>query len=155
MHMRLPPLAIIALTGLLAACEPPPKTVKALRYSIVFAESALELTHGGGRWVEQIYFPDLKVGCTLVYEHRDLLAGKPAEPRLHAFPLDRPRNDLTGLENPKPSAIEEIEVPAEVAEEIRKLADLRKQWEDETWRLGQSVASAKLMKELPQENGPR
>ena len=44
---------------------------------------------------------------------------------------------------------------AEVAEGIRKLADLRKQWEDETWRLGQSVASAKLMKELPQENGPR
>jgi len=46
-------------------------------------------------------------------------------------------------------------VPAEVAEEIRKLAELTKRWEDGTWRLGASVAGSKLMKELPQEDVPR
>jgi len=144
------PFALLVPVGLLAACKPP-ETVKALRYSIVLAESGLELTHGGGRWVQEIYFPELKVACTLVHEHKDLLAAKGAEPRLCAFPADRPRNDLTGLHDAKPSAIEEIEVPKELAEEIRKLAELRKRWEDETWRLGQSIASGKLMKELPQE----
>jgi hypothetical protein len=145
-------LLLLSLLALAPACEPP-KTVKALRYTILYAESGLELTHGGGRWVQEIFFPDLKVACMLVPEHRDLLAGKAAEPRLHAFAADRPRNDLTGLHDAKPSAIEEIEVPAAVAEEVRKLAELRKRWEDETWRLGPSMVSSKLMKELSQEDG--
>jgi hypothetical protein len=151
----MPTLRILALAAIaLAGCDPP-KTAKGLRYAVVFAESGLELTHGGGRWVEEIYFPDLKVACVLVYEHKELLAGKPAEPRLYAFPADRPRNNLTGLDSREPSAIVEIEVPADVAEEIRKLAELRKRWEDETWRLGAAAASGKLMKELPHEGGPR
>lgn len=154
MSGRLRPLSIVATISLLAACEPP-ENVRALRYRVVFAESPLELTHGGGRWVEEIYIPDLKAACTLVHEHRDPLAGTGAEPRLYAFPADGPRNDLTGIGSPKPSAIEEIEIPADVAKEIRRLADLRKRWEEETWRLGQSIASAKLMKELPQGDGPR
>ncbi len=139
------------LLALMPACEPP-KTVKALRYAVVFAPSGSDLAHGGGQWVQEIFFPDLKVACMLVFDYRDLLSGKGAEPRLYAFATDRPRNDLTGLHDVKPSAIEEIEVPAAVAEEVKKLAELTKQWEAETWRLGQAVASAKLMKELPQED---
>lgn len=140
----------LLLLALAPACDPP-KTVKALRYSVVYSESGFDLVHGGGRWVQEIFFPDLKVACMLVFDWRDLLAAKGAEPRLYAFPADKPRNDLTGLHDAKPSAIEEIEVPAAVADEIRKLAELTKRWEEETWRLGQSVAAAKLMKELPQE----
>jgi hypothetical protein len=152
MSRLLPALALLALAP---ACDPP-KTVKALRYSIVYAESGLELSHGGGRWVQEIFFPDMKVACMLVYEYRELGAGKDAEPRLYAFPADEPRNHLTGIiGNPEPSAIEEIEVPAAVADEIRKLAELTKRQQDETWRLGQSVASEKLMKQLPQDDAPR
>ncbi|HEX5137099.1 MAG TPA: hypothetical protein VFY93_09015 [Planctomycetota bacterium] len=150
------PLVLVLLVpvAFVAACEPP-KTVKAQRYAIVYAESGCDLVHGGGRWVQEIYFPDLRIACMLVYQAKDLLAGKAAEPRLYAFPADHARNELTGIGNAKPSEIEEIEVPAEVAEEIRKLAELTRRWEDETWRLGASLAGAKLMKELPQEDAPR
>ncbi|MFI5402857.1 MAG: hypothetical protein ACHQ1G_07975 [Planctomycetota bacterium] len=148
MSRLLPALALLALAP---ACEPP-KTVKAQRYKVVFAESGCDLVHGGGRWVEEIFFPDLKVACMLVFDYRDLAAGKGAEPRLYAFPTERARNDMTGLHDAKPSVIEEIEVPAALAEEVRKLAELTRQWEGETWRLGGSVASAKLMKGLPQED---
>ncbi len=147
-------LALAASITVLAACEPP-RTVKALRYSIVYAESSLGLAHGEGQWVQEIFFPDLKVACMLVYEYRELMGGKGTEPRLYAFEADRLRNDLTGLHGAKPSAIEEIEVPVALAEEIRKLAELNTQRERETWRLGQEVAG-KLMKKLPQEgDGPR
>ena len=147
MPRLLPALLLVALAP---ACDPP-KTVKALRYSIVYVESGCDLAHGGGRWVQEIFFPDLKVTCMLVFEWREPGAGKGAEPRLYAFPAEKPRNDLTGLHEAKPSAIEEIEVPAEFAEEVRKLADLTKRWEGETWRLGQAVAATKLLKELPQD----
>lgn len=141
-------LILLAPVVFLPACDPP-KSVKGLRYAIVFAESGSDLVHGGGRWVQEIYFPDLKVACTLVYGTRDARE-MTVEPRLHAFPADGPRNDLTGLGNAKPSAIEEIEVPAELAEEIRKLAELASRAEAETWRLGEQVASRKLMHGLPQ-----
>jgi len=151
---KLPLFLALALGVTLAACEPP-KTVKAQRYSIVYAESGCDLIHGGGQWVQEVFFPDLKIACMLVYDSKDFLAGKAPQPRLYAFPSDHARNNLTGLHDAKPSAIEEIEVPVEVAEEIKKLAELTKRWEDETWRLGASVVAGKLMKELPREDAPR
>jgi hypothetical protein len=152
MSRLLPALALLALAP---ACDPP-KTVKAQRYWVVYAESGCDIVHGGGQRVQEIFFTDLKVACMLVFDDKDLLDGKGAEPRLYAFPADKPRNDLTGIgDDAKPSAIEEIEVPAPVAEEIRKLAEQTKRWEDETRRLGQSVALSSLMKELPQDDAPR
>jgi hypothetical protein len=124
-----------------------PATVKALRYTILWGESAMDLSHGGGSWVQEIYFPEKKVACVLTFQ---LQAGatKPT-PRLHAYPADGARNHLTGFNNAKPSAIEEVDVPAEVAREIFRFADLSMRQERETWRLGREVASRGLMTELP------
>ncbi|MHC4974508.1 MAG: hypothetical protein ACYTG3_19510 [Planctomycetota bacterium] len=131
---------------------PKPHRVKALRYTILWADSAMDLSHGGGRWVQEIYFPQEKVACTLVFQAPTILAK--AAPRLYAFPADRPRNDLTGLKNPRPSVIEEIEVPAEVAQEIFKLAELTRRQEREAWRMGKVVAARGLMRELPRAEDP-
>ncbi|MHC4137074.1 MAG: hypothetical protein ACYTDU_15560 [Planctomycetota bacterium] len=166
--MARPPKSWIALLAFLPAAfmagrlsfaqeESPPKkpeTVKALRYTILWAESALEITHGGGQWVHEIYFPERKVACVLTFQYPKLTdlskpGGGKRRPRLYAYPADRPRNDLTGFENAKPSAIEEVEVPTEVAQEIFRLAELSMRQERETWRLGREVAHRGLMKELP------
>lgn len=150
----------IALTALLPAAflagrlsfaedQPSPqvKTVRGLRYRILWADSALDLGHGGGQWVQEIYLPEKKVACALVFEPPSCLA-KPAA-RLYAYPADRPRNDLTGLQNPKPSTIEEVVVPTEVAEEIVRLAELTQKQQREAWRLGRKIAAQGLLRELP------
>ena len=123
-----------------------PATVKALRYTILWGESALDLSHGGGRWVQEIYFPVEKVACVLVSRWPTDLA-KPA-PRLYAYRADGPRNHLTGFKQAKPSVIEEIDVPADVAQEILRLAELTERQERETRRLGREIARRGLMKEL-------
>jgi hypothetical protein len=136
-----------------------PESVKALRYTILWGQSALEITHGGGRWVEEIYFPARRVACTLVFQFPELEkmkkeGGAKLRPRLYAFPANGPRNHLTGFKNAKPSVIEEVEVPADVAKEVFRLADLTMRQERETWRLGREVASRGPMKELPQAEAP-
>jgi hypothetical protein len=136
-----------------------PESVKALRYTILWGQSALEITHGGGRWVEEIYFPERKVACTLVFQYPELEkmkqeGGAKFRPRLYAFPTNGPRNHLTGFKTAKPSAIDEVEVPADVAKEIFLLADLTMRQQRETWRLGREVASRGLMRELPQAEAP-
>jgi hypothetical protein len=138
---------------------PPKKTVKALRYRILWAESALELGRGGGQWVQEVYFPHKKVACVLVFQYPKLVdfegpGALERRPRLYAYPASRPRNDLTGFNNPKPSPIERIEVPAEVADEIFRLADLTERQKRETWRLGGVVAKRGLMKQLAQPAVP-
>lgn len=139
------------VAGRLSFAEEEPKTVKALRYRILWADSALELSHFGGRWVQEIYLPEQKVACALVFEYPQPtdLAKPGRRPRLYAYPTKRPRNDLTGLKNPKPSPIEEIEIPAAVAEEIVRLVELTRKQQRETWRLGKTIAAQGLLRELP------
>lgn len=159
--MSRPPKSRIVLPALVLAAfvagrlslaeETPQKTVKAQRYSILWADSAMDFSHGGGRWVQEIYFPEKKVACALTFRFQVGLA-KP-RPQLHAYPARGPRNDLTGL-NGKPSAIEEIEVPADVAEEIFRFAELSRRQERESERLGRAIATRGLMKELPRARGP-
>jgi len=154
--MPRPPKSWIVLPALLVAAfvagrhslaqETPEKTVKALRYTILWGESALDISHGGGRWVQEIYFPKEKVACVLVSRWPTDLA-RPA-PRLCAYRADGPRNHLTGFKNAKPSVIEEIDVPGDVAQEILRLAELTERQERETRRLGREVARRGLMKEL-------
>ena len=148
-------LLVAGLAGfLLLSTDPPP--VKALRYKVLWGESAMELSHGAGQWVEEIYLPDRKVACTLVYEYPALAIpeGKilpvvRRRPRLYARAADRPRNDLTGFGNTRPSVIEEIEVPGELANYICDLVELEARTERESLRLGREVVAKKLMKELP------
>ena len=137
----------------------PHRSVKALRYTILWGESALEITHGGGQWVQEIFFPEKNVACTLVFQYPELEemtkeGGAKLRARLYAFSANGPRNHLTGFKDPKPSAIEKVEVPTDVAKEIFLLAELTMRQERETWRLGRKLASQGLMRELPRPDAP-
>lgn len=138
------------LAGRLSFAGDEPKTVTALRYRILWADSALDLSHGGGQWVQEIYLPDKKVACALVFQYPPAtdLAKPGRRPRLYAYPAERVRNNLTGIEQ-KPSPIERIEIPADIAEEIVRLAELTQRQQRETWRLGEKVAAQRLLREVP------
>lgn len=126
---------LLFILALLASAEEPSGTVRAVRYTVEWGESAMDLVHGGARKVTEIWFPDLGVGCILVPGQQGLEAK--AAPRLHAFPSKAARNELNGEEGP--SKLEEIEVSGALAKEIAALAELSARQENETWRLGAEV----------------
>jgi hypothetical protein len=144
------------LAGRLSQAEDAPaKTVAAKRYKIVWAESALDLSHDGGEWIQEVFLPDAKVAADLVFEDRpfdEIKVGMPEgefrRPRLHAFPADKPRNDLVGLHGGKPSEIEDIQVPADVAQQIIDLAALTRRLQDDGLRLGTVVEQRLGMKRV-------
>ena len=114
----------LVLCALLAACatrepaetgpetEPAvPKTVRAYRYKVEVYDSPLHYSHRISRWIEEIYFPGHGVVCNVDFGG---LFGRPS--RLNAF-SSGPRNG--------DEALEEIEVPADLAADIIDMAQGR------------------------------
>jgi hypothetical protein len=137
------------------AGDPPEKTVAAKRYKIMWAESGCDLAHGGGDWIQELFLPDAKVIAGLLFEYRPFEEIKPGTPekdfrraRLYARASDKPRNDLTGLHGEKPSAIEDVQIPADLAKQIVDLAALAKRLEDEGLRLGAEAEKRLGMKRV-------
>lgn len=122
-----------------------PVTVRAQSYRIVWADSALDLTHGGGRWVHELYFPDLKVAAAVVFES-EVVEGEPlktvSRPRLHVWRAEGPRSDLTGFDGGAtrpPSEITVVEVPADLAKAVAAFAELSDRYRAEGSRMGRAV----------------
>jgi len=114
--------------------------VHALRYRIVWVESALELSHGGGRWVHELFFPGAKVTATLVFD---------TPPRIYVGRADKPRTDLTGLSKAPPFPAEDVEVPRKLAKAVAAFAELDARYRAEAARLGQDLASTLGLKQIP------
>jgi hypothetical protein len=134
-----------------------PETVRAQRYTILYVESAMDASHGGGTWVEELYFPIRRVACTLRTEGISWqdMAKEGGELQdlaiLDAFPADGPRNDLTGFHGKGPSAIQEVEVPRTLAEEIFALADMGVRQRELSHRIGISAVRAGILRQSPPE----
>ena len=71
--------ALVVLAALAAAFlagrvslggDAPERTVAAKRYKIMWVESSLELAHGGGEWIQELFMPDARVAAGLVFEYR-------------------------------------------------------------------------------------
>lgn len=124
-----------------AASEEP---VQALRYRIVWADSALDLSHGGGRWVDELYFPASNLTATLVYETQ-ASTGDPVEfatrPRIYVNHADKPRTDLTGISDEPPQPAVDVQVPAAFARAVAAYAAMDAQGRTESARLGAEFAS--------------
>ncbi len=114
--------------------------VHALRYRIVWVESALDLSHGGGRWVHELFFPDAKVTATLLFE---------GSPRVFVSRSDKPRTDLTGLSDAPPLPAEDVEVPRKLAKAIAAFAELDDRYRAEATRLGEAFTSTLGLKQIP------
>ena len=130
----------------------PLATVRALRYRIVWADSALDLSHGGGRWVHEIFLPDAQVTATLVFETQtttDESASFELRPRAYVGRSDKPRTDLTGLSDAPPLPAKEVEVPAKLAKALAAFADLNDRYRAEGARLGTEFTATLGLKRLP------
>ena len=102
-----------------------PKTVKAVRYRLKLAESALEMSHGGGVECDELWFPSRRVVANVTSELGLDAHGKfVSRPVMHAF-FGNPRHQRDpGAAGEKDLPTEEVEVPADVAERIFELATL-------------------------------
>jgi hypothetical protein len=132
-------LALPAVRPGLAAPDQPP-TVPGKLYEVVWVDSALDLTHGGGQRTWELYLPDLGLAATFHEElvpGQELTTGEPPLPhfRLVVTRADAPRNTLTGLHG-TPSAIRDVEVPRALADEIAEFARLTERFRKEGLRLG-------------------
>ena len=125
------------------AAEPEATTVRALRYRIVWADSALDLSHGGGRWVHELFFPDTKVTASLVHESQvgegETLRFE-TRPRIYVGRAEAPRTDLKGFTDAPAQPPQEVEVPADLARELARFADLTDRYRKEGARLGAACA---------------
>jgi hypothetical protein len=146
----------VAVGRLGAADDAKASTVAAKRYRIAWADSALELTHGGGEWVDELFLPDAKLVAGVRFEAAPYPEGwKPGDAvparraRIYAHASDKPRNDLTGFHDPKPSTIDDVAIPADLARRIRDLAALQMRLDDESVALGKDLADALKLAPLP------
>jgi hypothetical protein len=119
--------ALIAFVGALGRAEDA-KTVPALRYRVMIYEGVLDMTHGAGQWIEELYFPSRGVVCNVVERNE--------APTLNAFfgsIRNRFHTQIMGPEVETPT--EAVEVPRETAEAIFALAELTKRQREEGARL--------------------
>jgi hypothetical protein len=132
-------LAAIAATVLASRAEDAPAPVKAVRYRVRVVESALEATHGGGTWIEELYFPAKGVVANVEndYNHENGVAV------VHAFygaMRNKSRELLGGPAMEVPT--EDVEVPAALAERIFALAELTRRLGDEQRALAEAALAA-------------
>jgi hypothetical protein len=116
----------IVLAALSLAGAQDAKEVRGLRYRILSVESALEMTHGGGQWIDEIFLPDHGVVCNVVQEVDPGVKDEVTfRWRMNAFksPI---RNvfaeTIDGKEKEHPT--EAVAIPADVAKAILELADV-------------------------------
>lgn len=117
--------------------RPVAETVPAKRYRVFTAESALEMTHGGGTWVEEFWLPDAKVVANVEWawettpEFREY-------PRVTAFFSDTRRtwSQTSGLETPFETPTEDVALPKALADRFVALAKAARDLEAERRALG-------------------
>ena len=137
--------------------------VRALRYrAYVYADGMMDFLHGGGGWIEELYFPDAGVVCNVM---RELLVteadiGKPIRSdqfqcRANAFyDVIRNRSGPRGSDPTDPRPVEELRVPAETAEAIFALAALNCRRAEDSICVGTAVQGLGLLHEVPIEEQP-
>jgi hypothetical protein len=132
-------LALLLLALPLATAQEP-AGVRALRYRVLVHESACDLVHGGGQWIDELYLPDHGVVCNVTGEpaptKEDPFATRH---RMHAF-KGKIRNVFAETVNGEPQEhpTEELRIPRELAERILELADLTERQR----RLAETAAAA-------------
>ncbi len=98
----------------------PAQAIRALRYRVFVYDSPLHVAHRAGRWIEEIYFPEQGVVCNV-----DAPMGRTMVVNAFSGPI---RNNVflhPHDENVSEQPVEEIEVPADLAEEIFAMAEGR------------------------------
>ena len=159
-------LVLVALAAAMGGCrsgtrsspEPGPvpraagrAAVPALRYRVWVVEGALEASHGGGKWIEELYFPAQGIVANVVWETTMRTDGKGQfawdETRAaHAFHGEmRNKSSPEWFGTPVEQPTERVEVPNAVAQRIFALADLTRRREQECTSLGDDLDKAGIL----------
>jgi hypothetical protein len=124
-------------------------TVRALRYHRIVADSLLDWDHGGGRWVEELYFPDAGIVATLDREswYDEEEEEFKNRPRLQADfgPIGNRFQLSPSDEGETVEPTEEVRVPRDIAREIQSLAEHRKRVEEMERLLGNRVSAEGIL----------
>ncbi len=120
--------------------------VRAKQYKILYAQSAMDLTHGASQMVDEVFVPSRRAAVFVVRDWRWSQDGNFVEEwRAVATTTTEPRSDLTGWnlitkeQNP-PSAVTDIEVSPDLARYMQEYAVLTERWRAEGRRLGARLA---------------
>jgi len=116
--------------------------VQADRYEIRVADSVMDLVHGGAYWIQELYLADEGVACNLGWaQGRDAKSWE-LKPTLRVFRADSRRYErpTVGLLRTEPGRGygegTPIELPANLAADLRKLVELRESVERRILALG-------------------
>jgi len=146
---RSPPSAVAAvgvLIPLLLGCQTT-DSVRALRYKRVYYDSVLEWSHGMGRWVEELYFPEKRVVANLSWRSEGWDEEK-KETRykavLNTFYGEIGNKFLVGKNETEEPTVE-VRVPEELAKKIFALAELTRKMNEEQERVGEAVKKEELL----------
>lgn len=139
-------LFLAAFPPCVSADPPPPapETVRALRYRVFTAESVTDFNHGGGYWIEELWFPDRKVCANVT----TIWSRGGDEVTVHAFFAEKMRNwsQTRGLETEREQPTEEVLVPRALAERIVALAEATRRAEEERKALGPVLVAARVLR---------
>jgi hypothetical protein len=146
-------LASLAASSALAGDPAPPAEafVAARRYRFFAVESALEASHGGGRWIEELFFPEQGVVANVVFETEFGSGTWTTSPIANAFRSDKPRNRFRrrlGDVEETVSPLEDVKVPAALAKAIFETADLRARLDAARKDVGARLAKEGLGRDL-------
>jgi hypothetical protein len=120
-------------------------TVAAKRYRTWIVDSACDWVHGGGRPIEELWFPEQGVVANVTRGY-----ALDAKPVLHAFPSEMRASSQPGPNAPSvTSPVEDVRVPAALAREIFAAADLRRRLQAAQDALGPRLEATGLLREVP------
>jgi hypothetical protein len=134
-----------ALPAAETACGVPAK-----RYRTCVVEGTWEATRGGGRTIEELYFPEQGVVANLSYELQRDGDREVWKPVLNAF-RGEIRNEYGPWCGPDaaPSPVEDVEVPAALAAAIFEAADLRGRVDAARRAGGTRLSASGILREVP------
>jgi hypothetical protein len=141
--------------------EPPRAAVEAavpaMRYRVWVVEGAMEMVHGGGAWIEELWFPEQGVVANVLWKTETVT--KPdgsldwaTKPVMNAFKgkmRNKSNPDFHGEPIEQPT--EKVLVPRDVAQRIFALAELTARQGETAQRMGADVAAGGLLRQVPFE----
>jgi hypothetical protein len=133
------------------------ETVSAQRYRTWVVESAIEASHGGGQWIEELFFPEKGVVANVVWEadpsSKETFAMRPVLNVFDGGIRNRFKMGLTS-EKTTETPVENVKVSASLARAVFEAADLRRRLEAARRDLGPRLSEADLCRALDADGKP-
>lgn len=126
--------------------------VRAQRYRTWVYSDALEMTHGGGHWVEELFFPAEGVVANVQWDLDMTVDPWVWRPTMNVFRATKARNSFRkGFHDEADTVtpVEEVLVPAALVRSVLDAVSLRERYESAQRSLGDALSKANLVRQQP------